>query len=432
MKIAIIGAGISGLVAAYKLHPSHDVTVFEAGDYIGGHTNTIEVDTDHGPLAIDTGFIVFNDRTYPNFIKLLDEIGVASQDTIMSFSVKCERTGLEYRGADLNGLFAQRRNLLNPRFYRLLMDLLKFFRLGEAMLGADADANESETVASFLSHNKFSPAFTEQYFLPMGAAIWSSSYQQFLNFPIRFIVEFYRNHGLLGVKNRPQWRVIKGGSKQYVEPLTEGWRDRIQLNAPVRKVTRSSLCSQDGPNSVLLSTEHDTQDFDHVVFACHSDQALRILNDATDTETEILTAFPYQKNVALLHTQADVLPKQRRAWASWNYFNPTDESDAATVTYNMNLLQSLDAEQTWCVTLNGENMIREENIVAAIDYAHPTFSVGRRSMQLRHNELCNANETSFCGAYWGNGFHEDGVSSALRVVESIESTSAQPVLQSHE
>ena len=262
MRIAIIGAGVSGLViAAERLHRSHEVTVFESGSYIGGHTNTIDVETNDGPLAIDTGFIVFNDRTYPNFITLLDRLGVESQDTIMSFSVKCERTGLEYRGADLDGLFAQRRNLFNPRFYRLLLDLMKFFRLGESMLTADSDADEAETVASFLARHKFSEQFVEQYFLPMGAAIWSSSYRQFRNFPIRFIVEFYRNHGLLGVKNRPQWRVIKGGSKQYIEPLTDGWRHQIKLNTPVREVTRNRELSGESPTSVSVSTEDGTYRF---------------------------------------------------------------------------------------------------------------------------------------------------------------------------
>ena len=421
MKIAIIGAGISGLVAADQLRHSHEVTVFEAGSYIGGHTNTIDVETPDGPLAVDTGFIVFNDRTYPNFIAMLDRLGVASQDTIMSFSVKCERTGLEYRGADLDGLFAQRRNLLNPKFYRLLMDMLKFFRLGEAMLDADSDADESETVESFLARNKFSDQFVQQYFLPMGAAIWSSSYDSFRDFPIRFIAEFYKNHGLLGVKDRPQWKVIQGGSKQYVKALTNGWTDRIKLNSPVQRVVRNRVSDASDPHSVSVMTDGQAHEFDHVIFACHSDQALRILGDgATPIELEILSAFPYQKNVALLHTQSDVLPKQRRAWASWNYFNPQQESDAATVTYNMNILQSLEIDTVWCVTLNGEDLIRDENVVASIDYAHPTFSVGRKTMQARHQELCGANATSFCGAYWGNGFHEDGVVSALRVTKAIE------------
>ena len=424
MKIAIIGAGVSGLVAAERLRQNHDVTVFEAGNHIGGHTNTIDVDTPKGPLAIDTGFIVFNDRTYPNFIQLLDRLGVQSQDTIMSFSVKCQRTGLEYRGADPNGLFAQRRNLLNPKFYRLLYDLLRFFRLGEAMLSADSEADETETVASFLSRNRFSPQFIEQYFLPMGAAIWSSSYDSFRDFPIRFIAEFYRNHGLLGVKDRPQWKVIKGGSREYVKVLTKGWTDRILLNRPVQNVVRNRIGDSNEASSVSVTTPDGSFDFDQVVFACHSDQALKILSsDATKTETEILSAFPYQKNVALLHSQSDVLPKQRRAWASWNYFNPKEETSAATVTYNMNILQTLDCESTWCVTLNGENLVRDENVVASIDYAHPTFSIGRKTMQARHSELCNVNATSFCGAWWGNGFHEDGVASALRVVEAIEKTS---------
>ncbi|QEG21899.1 NAD(P)/FAD-dependent oxidoreductase [Mariniblastus fucicola] len=421
MKIAVIGAGVSGLVAAERLRQTHDVTVFEAGSYIGGHTNTIDVESPDGPLSIDTGFIVFNDRTYPNFIKLLDRLNVPSQDTIMSFSVKCERTGLEYRGADPDGLFAQRRNLFNPKFYRLLYDLMKFFRLGEAMLDADSDADENETVGSFLNRNNFSSQFVEQYFLPMGAAIWSASYDSFRDFPIRFIAEFYKNHGLLGVKDRPQWKVVQGGSKQYVKALTHGWTDQIKLNSPVQKVVRNFTLGDREPSSVTVTTNGQSHEFDHVVFACHSDQALRMLGgNATESETGILSAFPYQKNVALLHTQSDVLPKQRRAWASWNYFNPIEESDAATVTYNMNILQSLNTETVWCVTLNGEDLIRDENIVASIDYAHPTFSIGRKAMQARHAELCDANATSFCGAYWGNGFHEDGVVSGLRVVEALQ------------
>ncbi len=414
MKIAIVGAGISGLVAAERLRHDHDVTVFEAGSYIGGHTNTIEVDAAEGPLAIDTGFIVFNDRTYPNFIELLDRYEVPSQDTVMSFSVKCEKTGLEYRGADLDGLFAQRRNLVNPRFYRLLWDLLKFFRIGKEILARDEDASEAETVQSFLQRHKFSQQFVEQYFLPMGAAIWSSSYETFRQFPIRFIVEFYRNHGLLGVSERPQWKVVSGGSQQYVRKITQGWTDLFQLNCPVHKVDRSGAVAK-------VFHRGGSDSFDHVVFACHSDQALRILGEgASETEREILGAFPYQKNKAILHKQSDLLPRTRRAWASWNYFNPKAESEAATLTYNMNILQSLESQTTWCVTLNGSSMIEEENIVAEIDYAHPTFSAGRSRMQARHHELIGRNGTSFCGAYWGNGFHEDGVASALRVVQAFE------------
>ncbi len=419
MKIAIVGAGISGLVAAERLRVDHDIKVFEANSYIGGHTNTIEVDDVAGPLAVDTGFIVFNDRTYPNFIQLLNRYDVPWQNTEMSFSVRCERTGLEYSGAGIDGLFAQRQNLVNPRFYRLLWDLNRFFRIGKMILAADSDSDEAETVDSFLKRYKFSPQFVQQYFLPMGAAIWSSSYQLFRSFPIRFIIEFYKNHGLLGVRDRPQWRVIQGGSRQYVERITESWADRIQLNCPVSQVKRNTSIPAGG-SSVEVVHAQGREEFDHVIFACHSDQALRMLGgEATVLEREILSAFPYQKNKAVLHTQTDVLPSNKRAWAAWNYFNPSRESTAATLTYNMNILQSIKSDTTWCVTLNGTDLIRDENVVAEIDYAHPTFSTGRKLMQKRQRELIRVNQTSFCGAYWGNGFHEDGVVSALCVAEAF-------------
>jgi predicted NAD/FAD-binding protein len=432
MKIAIVGGGISGLVAGYRLHPHHDVSLFEAADYIGGHTNTVDVETPDGPLAVDTGFIVFNDRTYPNFIALLEELGVESQPSIMSFSVKCEATGLEYRGADFAGLFAQRRNLVNPKFYRLLWDIVRFNKLGNRLLESTEPEDESETVDSFLSRNRFSKSFVNQYFLPMGAAIWSSSYKLFRQFPIRFIAEFYLNHGLLGITNRPKWRVIKGGSKSYLEPLLAGWREKVRLSTPVTKVLRSELAAEEG-SAVEVVAGGESHFFDHVIFACHSDQALRILGDqATKTEREILSQFPYQKNVALLHTQESLLPVRRGAWASWNYFNPVAETDAATVTYCMNILQSLKTKKTYCVTLNGEDQIDPQHVIRRFEYSHPTFSVGRKSMQARQDELIDCNETSFCGAYWGNGFHEDGVASAIAVVNRIQGRFGTPISSSLE
>ena len=420
MKIAIIGGGISGMVAAHRLHRDHSITLFEANDYIGGHTNTIDVESEQGTFSVDTGFIVFNDRTYPNFIRLLDELGVESQPTRMNFSVSCAQTGLEFRGADFNGLFAQRKNLVNPKFHRLLWDLLRFNRLGQNLLESDG---EDETVSDFLERHKFSQQFVHQYFLPMGAAIWSAPFAMFRKFPIRFIAEFYHNHGLLGITNRPQWRVIKGGSRQYIGPLTKGWADRIKLNSPVESVQR-----HDGGVSVK-PVGNKAEPYDHVIFACHSDQALSVLGDnATPIEREILSAFPYQPNLAILHTQESVLPRNRRAWACWNYYNPSTESDVATVTYNMNMLQSLESNQTYCVTLNDPGHIAEENIIGSFKYSHPTFGVNRSQMQRRHGELINQNSTSFCGAYWGNGFHEDGVNSAMAVVEALSSNSQTNLL----
>ena len=432
MKIAIIGAGISGLTAAKLLHPKHEITVFESAPLIGGHTNTVDVETDEGQFAIDTGFIVFNDRTYPNFIALLDELNVASQPTTMSFSVKCERTGLEYRGADLQGLFAQRRNIANPRFYRLLYDLVRFNKLGHRLLDEQnqSPSTSSQTVGSFLNHHKFSDDFIDRYFLPMGAAIWSASFGSFRDFPIEFICEFYKNHGLLGITNRPQWRVIQGGSRSYIGPLTDSFSDRIRINSPIESVQRQV----DGHSvNVRVAGDSEVQKFDHVVFGCHSDQALKILgDDATAIEHEILSAFPYQPNTAILHTQSDVLPKTRRAWASWNYFSPDAQSNAqsnsqsnsATVTYNMNILQSIESETVFCVTLNDECRIRDENILGTWQYHHPTFNLQRKTMQARHAELLGANATSFCGAYWGNGFHEDGVKSGIAVAEQLNRVAA--------
>lgn len=427
MNIAIVGAGIAGLTAARLLNRDHQVTVFEAQKRIGGHTNTIDVETKEGHFAIDTGFIVFNDRTYPNFIRLMEELGVPSQKTIMSFSVKCASTGLEYRGADPQGLFAQRRNLVNPTFYRLLYDLVRFNKCGNRLLEQHdpAEGAPEETVGNFLKRHQFSQTFINQYFLPMGAAIWSASFDSFRDFPIRFICEFYKNHGLLGITDRPQWRVIKGGSRSYLSPLTASFSDRIRTSSPIgqirRKVSNFDEADASGNIELLVEGESEFQTFDHVVFACHSDQALRILGDQADPiEREILSAFPYQANTAVLHTQHDVLPATRRAWASWNYYNPVEPTESATVTYNMNILQSIESKKVFCVTLNDSDRIREENVIGSWQYHHPTFNVKRSVMQSRHDEVLNVNSTSFCGAYWGNGFHEDGVNSALAVVKKIQ------------
>jgi len=419
MRIAIIGGGISGLTAGYHLHQQFDVTLFEAHDYLGGHTNTFDVPTDNGSIAVDTGFIVFNDRTYPNFISMLNELSVPFQPTRMSFSVSCDQTGLEYSGTGLNGLFAQRKNVIRPWFYRLLMDFGRFKKDAQLLLESD---QPQESVGDFFDRRNYSPQFVEQYFLPMGAAIWSASTGSFEDFPIRFICQFYKNHGLLGISDRPQWRVIQGGSKSYVNPLISPFEDRIRLNTKVASVRRVSRISDPTgePEIELKTSEGDTFTFDHVVFGCHSDQALAILgDDASENEREILSAFPYQKNIAKLHTQADVLPVRRKAWASWNYFNPTQQSGAATVTYNMNILQSLKCKSVFCVTLNDDHRIKDENVLRSFTYHHPTFNLRRREMQQRHLELINQNGTSFCGAYWGNGFHEDGVVSGQVVANSL-------------
>lgn len=424
MKIAIIGSGISGLTAAWLLHRSHEITVFEANDYVGGHTHTIDVDIDGDgeQLAIDTGFIVYNDWTYPNFIQMLERLGVDSLATEMSFSVRCERSRIEYNGSNLNGLFAQRSNLLKPRFHRMLQDILRFNREALELLDADHDRM---TVDEYVTQRGYSRQFSDLYLIPMGAAIWSCPPETFGRFPVRFIVEFYRNHGLLSIRNRPQWRVISGGSARYVEKLIAPFNDRIRLSTPVESIVREET------GITIRATGSEDERFDHAIFACHSDQALRILgNSATLTERNVLGEFPYQKNSAVLHWDDSVLPQRRRAWASWNYHidgSPSSGEKAtsektgqsATVTYNMNILQRLNAARTYCVTLNWDKAIDPAKIIGKYEYHHPVYTTERRAAQQKHPDLINHNRTSFCGAYWGNGFHEDGVNSALAVCRQL-------------
>lgn len=416
MKIAIIGSGISGLVAAYHLQRDHAITVFEANDYIGGHTHTVSIQLNGRNFEVDTGFIVFNDRTYPNFIGLLEELGIASQPTEMSFSFSDRSSGLEYNGHNLNTLFAQRANLLRPSFYRMIYDISRFNRIANEVA---TSKTRVMTVGEFLKQGRYSDEFRNHYLLPMGAAIWSCPAGAFADFPIQFIAEFYKNHGLLDLVNRPTWHVIQGGSKRYVDRLTEGFTSHIRLNAPVHRISRFS-------DRVEVSTQTACEAFDHVVFACHSDQALKILGDqATGTERELLCQFPYSRNVAILHTDQSLLPRNRRAWASWNY-RSEDPDGPPCVTYDMSRLQGLQTPSPVCVTLNAEQQVDPKLVLGRYIYHHPVFTTKRSSAQARHNELTNANRSSFCGAYWRNGFHEDGVVSALAVVKALSEASAMP------
>lgn len=421
MKVAIIGAGISGLTAAYRLSTAHDVTVFEANHYPGGHTNTVDVELDGEQHAIDTGFIVFNDWTYPNFIALLNELNVSSVPTSMSFSVRCDAENLEYNGSSVNGLFSQRRNLIRPSFYRMLRDILRFGKEAPEVLRGFSVAGET-TVGEYLAQKKYSREFAEHYLLPMGSAIWSCPVGTFESFPIRFIVEFYKNHGLLSVRKRPVWRVIQGGSRSYVTQMVKRFPDRIRLNTPIEKVERQT------ETVVVTAKNARPETFDHVVFACHSDQCLQMLEDPTPVERSVLSAFPYERNIAILHTDESVLPGKRRAWAAWNYLlNPRSSSrdlHPATVTYQMNILQHLKSRHSFNVTLNSDEFISPKKILKRIEYSHPVFTVHRAAMQARHSELINTNRTSYCGAYWGNGFHEDGVVSAIRVCDVLMSREA--------
>ena len=413
MKIAIVGAGISGLVCAHRLHAEHDVTVYEAGDYVGGHTNTIDVDEDGRTLAVDTGFIVFNETNYPNFCALLDELGVESQPTLMGFSVRDDRDGTEYSGASLGHVYAQRKNLFKPSFHGMVRDLLRFYKEAPALLEGDDDL----TLGQYLRDNGYGRRFVEQHIVPMGSALWSCSEQMMDRFPARFFVQFMHNHRMLHLKGRPAWRVIKGGSREYVKKLVAPFRDRIHVSTPVDGVTR------DDDGVTITARGHEPQRFDRVIFACHSDQALRILGaNASAAEREILGALPYSKNDTILHTDTRVLPRTQKTWSAWNYHvrPDRDQQASATVTYHMNQLQSLTAKRDYCVTLNDHDEVAPESILKRIDYDHPQYTPEGIAAQRRYDEIAGAKHTWFCGAYWGWGFHEDGVRSALRVCRDFE------------
>ena len=410
MKIAIIGTGIAGNVAAYKLRQDHDITVFESASYIGGHTNTVDVFEGGRRIAVDTGFIVFNDRTYPNFIQLLDEIGQASQESDMSFSVQAGSGGLEYCGSSLNGLFAQRRNLVRPAFYRMIRDILRF---NETARPSAAHLGPEHTLGDFLRENAYGREFIDHYLVPMAAAIWSAEPGAVMDMPVAFLVRFFKNHGLLQINDRPVWRVIKGGSREYVDKLVAGHRDRIRLNSPVKSVRRVD------DQVELRSASGGRELFDYVFLACHSDQALSLLDDPTPAEREVLGAIRYQSNEAILHTDESLMPARRRAWAAWNYHIPMDPQQHVAVTYNMNILQSLDARQQYCVTLNNDRDIDPSRILRRVQYEHPILSSEAVAAQHRQAEL-NDDRTFYCGAYWRNGFHEDGVVSALDAIQHFE------------
>lgn len=415
MKIAVIGSGIAGLTAAYRLHRGHDLTVYEAADKPGGHAHTVDVEFDDERHVIDAAFMVYNDRTYPHFVALLNELNVASQPTAMSFSVGDPQSGLEYNGGSLGGIFAQPSNLFRPSFHRMLRDIVRFNREARQLAG---EPSSGGTLGEFLAARRFGPEFRERYLLPMGAAIWSCPTGTFAEFPLEFVAAFFRNHGLLDLVDRPTWRVIAGGSRTYVEAITRGFRDRLRLVTPVAAVRR-------GENYVEIRTGAGTHErFDHVIFACHSDQALRILgSDVTAVERELLSAFPYQRSKAVLHTDETLLPRARRARACWNVTLTGDAAAPAVTTYNLNLLQGIRSRRTICVTLNADDRIAPRAVLKAFEFQHPSFTARSRAAQARHGEVVNANRTSFCGAYWRNGFHEDGVVSAMAVVESLERSS---------
>jgi uncharacterized protein len=408
MKIAVIGTGISGLLAARLLAEGNDIHVFEANDYAGGHTNTVTFEAFGNRYSADTGFMVFNDRTYPNFVRLLRLLGVPARESDMSFSVRCARSGLEYQGSSLNGLFAQRSNIFRPSFYRMLVDIVRFNRRAAAFMREQDDRLE---LGQYLAREGYSCAFIQNYLVPMGAAIWSAQPERFLQFPARFIIAFFNNHGLLTIQGHPQWKTVLGGACQYVSALTRPFADRIRLNCPVESVSRHE-------NRVMVKPANsEAERFDCVVLACHSDQSLGMLSNATATEREILSSIPYQRNDTVLHIDPSLFPKRKRAWASWNYYIPEEEGHPVALTYNLNRLQGHRSPEPICITLNEIRNLDHKKIVHRIVYHHPIYSSPALVAQKRFGEINGRNRTYFCGAYWGYGFHEDGVNSALAVGE---------------
>ncbi|MEL1229858.1 MAG: FAD-dependent oxidoreductase [Candidatus Neomarinimicrobiota bacterium] len=412
MKIAIIGSGISGLTCAYMLNRKHDITIFEKNDYIGGHTHTHEIEYSGRKWNIDSGFIVYNERTYPNFINILDRLGVERQLTRMGFSVKSEKNDLEYAGHSLNGLFAQRSNLFRPSFIRMLRSMWRF----NSEARSDLKGLDSETtLGEYLKSNGYPEEFIQHFIIPIGAAIWSTVPNQMMDMPAIFFIRFFENHGMLQIVDRPNWWVITGGSKRYVEKMVDGFENKIRLSSPVKNVKREdgSITVQFGANSL------ESENFDSVIFATHSNQSLAMLDAPTKAEIEILSAIKYQKNDALLHYDDSILPKRKNAWSSWNYLLDEDQSKAVALTYNMNILQSLKSDRTFCVSLNSGNLVDESKVIKELSYDHPLFTTSSINAQSRKHEISGKNNTYYCGAYWRNGFHEDGVMSALDVCKDF-------------
>ena len=409
MRIAVVGSGIAGLASAWLLSRDHEVVLFEANDYLGGHTHTHDIELHGRRYPVDTGFIVHNPEHYPLLNALFAELGVASQPTTMSFSVRNEASGMEYNATDLDGLFCQRRNLVSPRFWGMLRDLFRFYRQAPALL---ALPGEDPTLGDYLADGGYGAMFRDEHLVPMASALWSSPSAKILAFPAKYLVQFMANHQMLQVTARPQWRVVRGGSNSYVHALRGRWRVEERLNTPVRKVLRS----QDG---VTVFTDAGVERFDQIVLACHSDQALRLLGDAGDAERSILGDLPYQTNDTVLHTDASLLPRQRKAWAAWNATIPRDPADVCTVSYCMNLLQGIDSPEPFIVTLNRTDAIDPAKILRRMRYEHPVYSHASVAAQARKAEIQGQRHTWFAGAYWGWGFHEDGMRSAVEVAKAL-------------
>lgn len=409
MRIAVVGSGIAGMGAAWLLSRAHDVVLFEADQRLGGHTHTHQVHHEDQSYAIDSGFIVHNRENYPLLTRMFAELGVATQDTAMSFSVHDERSGLHYNAGSLDGLFSQRRNLLSPRFWGMLRDIFRFYREAPALLDVQG---AGPTLEDYLETHRYGAMFIHDHLIPMASALWSSPSQRVLQFPAKYMVQFMANHCMLQVNGRPAWRVVSGGSQRYVDALASSWPVQVRLNTPVRRVVRHT-------EGVTLLTEHGPESFDQVVLACHSDQALQLLQDASEREQAILGAITYQTNDTVLHTDRRLLPPDRRAWAAWNAHVPADPNDACTVSYCMNLLQGISSSEPFVVTLNRSAAIDPAKVIARMRYAHPEYTHASVAARARRHEINGVDRVWFCGAYWGWGFHEDGLRSAVDVAAAL-------------
>ncbi|WP_287597268.1 FAD-dependent oxidoreductase [Thermomonas sp.] len=409
MRIAIVGSGIAGLASAWLLSPAHEVVLFEANDYLGGHTHTHAVEQAGRSYQVDTGFIVHNPAHYPLLTRLFHTLGVATQPTTMSFSVHSERSGLEYNATSLDALFCQRRNLLSPRFLGMVRDLFRFYRQAPSLLVGDGPG---PGIGDWLDANGYGAAFRDDHLVPMASALWSSPPEQVLRFPARYLVQFMANHQMLQVSGRPEWRVVRGGSASYVEALRARWQVQERLRCPVRSVVRDDY-------GVLVESAAGSERFDQLVLACHSDQALALLADASVNERDVLGAIAYQPNDVVLHTDASLLPRNRKAWAAWNAFLPGDPEAPCTVSYCMNLLQGLHSPDPFVVTLNRSEAIAPDKVLRRLRYHHPVYDAASVAAQQRKAAIQGHNHTWFAGAYWGWGFHEDGMRSAMEVAAGL-------------
>ena len=406
MKIAIVGSGISGNSLAYTLSKEHDITLFEKNNRLGGHSHTHEIISQGKKINVDTGFIVFNKKTYPLFTKLLDELNVRYEKSDMSFSVFSKDKNFEYNGTSINTLFSQRKNIFNYKFIKMIYEIIKFNKVALTLLSAKTEIS----LETFLKQNNFSDYFCKNYILPMGSAIWSSNINSMLKFPAVFFAKFFNNHGMLNINDRPQWLTVTNGSKEYVEKLTASIKKNIRLNCPVKAVKRNK-------DSVEITSSDGNEIFDYIFFACHSDEALKLISDPSAQEKEVLSSIPYSKNEVTLHTDESIMPKNKLTWAAWNYnIDSTDDMPIA-LTYNMNILQNLKTQQTILVTLNDNGNINPEKVLKKINYDHPLFSLRSVEAQKNYGIISGVNRTGYAGAYWGNGFHEDGISSAYNAIK---------------